>query len=254
LWEITTPDGQRAWLFGTVHALPEGVAWRTPVVDEAFAEAALLVVEIAELGDEAQSFPVFQRLAYSPGLPALTARVSGPDREAVEGLIEQAGAHEGDYAEMESWAAAMVLAGGVRSGDPELGVDRQLLASGKDTVGLETFEQQFALFDALPQAEQDDLLVAVAHEAAGDPTRALELWLAGDMDGIEALGQAGMLGDPELREALLDGRNRAWLDRLIPLIDQGRAPFVAVGAAHMLGHGGLPALLTARGYAVRRLQ
>ena len=254
LWEVTGTDGQRAWLFGTVHALPAGAEWRTPAVDEAFDQSALLVVEIAALGDEAQSFPVFQRLAYSPGLPALTARVSGADREAVEGLIEQAGASEGDYAEMESWAVAMVLAGGVSSGDPELGVDRQLLARGKDTLGLESFEQQFALFDALPPAEQSDLLVAVAHEAAGDPARGLALWLAGDMDGLAALGQAGMLGDPELREALLDGRNRAWLEKLIPLIEQGRSPFVAVGAAHMLGDGGLPALLAARGYTVRRLQ
>ena len=254
LWEVTGTDGQRGWLFGTVHALPEGAEWRTAAVDKAFDEAGLLVVEIAELGDEAQSFPVFQRLAYSPGLPALTARVPAPDRGAVEGLIEQVGAREGDYAEMESWAAAMVLAGGVSSGDPELGVDRQLLASGKDTLGLESFEQQFTLFDALPQAEQDDLLVAVAHEAAGEPARGLELWLAGDMDGLAALGQAGMLGDPELRETLLDGRNRVWLEQIIPLIDEGRAPFVAVGAAHMLGHGGLPALLAARGYTVRRLQ
>ncbi len=254
LWEVTAPDGSQAWLFGTIHALPEGVLWRTPAVDEAFAGSALLVVEIAELDDEAQSFSVFQRLAYSPGLPALTARVRGAERAAVEGLIEQAGASEGDYAEMESWAAAVVLAGGVRTGDPALGVDRYLLASGKQVLGLESFAQQFALFDGLPTAEQDDLLVTVAHEAAGDPARSLELWLAGDMDGLAELGGAGMLGDPELREALLDARNRAWIEQLVPLIDQGRKPFVAVGAAHMLGQGGLPALLAARGYSVRRVQ
>ncbi|MCL6251986.1 TraB/GumN family protein [Altererythrobacter sp. KTW20L] len=258
LWEVTSPEGQKAWLFGTVHALPAGAEWRTPAVDDAFSEAGLLVVEIAELGDQAASFPVFQRLAYSPGLPALTARVSGEEREAVEALLEQAGANEADYAEMESWAAAMVLAGGVRSGDPELGVDRQLLGSGKQAgkqaMGLESYEQQFALFDSLPQTEQDDLLVAVAREAAGDPAQGLRLWLAGDMDGLEVLGNAGMLGDPELREALLDARNRDWVVRIAPLVGEGRRPFVAVGAAHMLGDGGLPALLAARGFTVRRIQ
>jgi uncharacterized protein len=258
LWEVTSPEGQKAWLFGTVHALPAGTEWRAPEVNEAFAQAGLLVVEIAELGDQAASFPVFQRLAYSPGLPALTARVSGEEREAVEALLEQAGANEADYAEMESWAAAMVLAGGVRSGDPALGVDRQLLASGKQAgkqaLGLESYEQQFALFDSLPQSEQDDLLVAVAREAVGDPAQGLRLWLAGDMDGLEALGNAGMLGDPELREALLDARNRAWVEQVIPLVGDGRRPFVAVGAAHMLGDGGLPALLAAQGFTVRRLQ
>ena len=91
-------------------------------------------------------------------------------------------------------------------------------------------------------------------EAADDPARGLELWLAGDMDGLEALGRAGMLGDPELREALLDARNHAWMNRIAPLVAEGRRPFVAVGAAHMLGAGGLPALLAARGYTVRRVQ
>lgn len=255
LWEVVAPDGDKAWLFGTVHALPDNVEWRTPAFEVAFAAADLLVVEIAELGDTAQSFPVFQRLAYSDGLPPLTRRVTGTDLAAVEALLERAGASESDYAGMETWAAAIVLSGGVRLGDPANGVDRALLASGKQTEGLESFEQQFRVFDTLPQAEQADLLVAVAREATGsDPAAALEHWLEGDLAALEALANAGMLGDPELRAALLDARNRAWLARIVPLIDDGRQPFVAVGAAHMLGSGGLPALLAARGFTVRRLQ
>ena len=255
LWEVTAPGGQKAWLFGTVHSLPEGVKWRSEAVDGAFAEAGLLVVEIAELGDTAQSFAAFQRYAYSPGLPQLTRRVPAESREQIEALLERAGGREGDYAEMESWAAAMVLAGGVRIGDPERGVDRQLLARGKPVEGLESYAAQFALFDALPPSEQSDLLLAVAREAAApDPALALEHWLTGDTAALEALGRDGLLGDPELRAALMDGRNRAWMEQLVPLIEEGKRPFVAVGAAHMLGDAGLPALLAARGYTVRRIQ
>ncbi|MFC3099496.1 TraB/GumN family protein [Altererythrobacter lauratis] len=255
LWEVAAPGGERAWLFGTVHSLPEGVEWRSDAVDAAFSQAGLLVVEIADLGDTAQSFAAFQRRAYSSGLPPLMRRVPANRRAEVEGLLEKAGAREGDYAEMKSWAAAMVLAGGLRIGDPERGVDRQLLARGKPVEGLESYEAQFALFDALPASEQSDLLLAVAREAsAPDPALGLVHWLTGDMEALEALAQAGILGDPELRAALMDGRNRAWIERLVPLIDDGRHPFVAVGAAHMLGEAGLPALLAARGYAVRRIQ
>lgn len=255
LWQVTGPEGQQAWLFGTVHALPEGLEWQTDAVDQAFDAAGVLVVEIADLGDNARAFPIFERFAYSSGLPPLTRRVTGEEREAVRALLRQAGRGEGEFVAMESWAAALVLAGGVRYGDPELGVDRVLLSRGKQAIALESFEHQFSLFDGLPRAEQDDLLVAVAHEAArSDPLTALAPWITGDMAALEGLAREGMLGDPELRAALLDGRNAEWVERLVPVIDNGREPFVAVGAAHMLGDGGLPALLAARGYRVTRIQ
>ena len=45
LWEVTGADGARGWLFGTIHALPDGVEWRTPALDEALTQAATLVVD-----------------------------------------------------------------------------------------------------------------------------------------------------------------------------------------------------------------
>ena len=74
------------------------------------------------------------------------------------------------------------------------------------------------------------------------------------MAALERRADAGMMGDPELREALMDGRNRAWVERIAAAIAAGSKPFVAVGAAHMLGAQGLPALLAERGYTVTRIQ
>lgn len=255
LWHVTGPDGAEGWLFGTVHALPEGAAWETPLVDQALGKAGVLVVEVADLGDSDAAQAAFAHRAHSPSLPPLTLRFAPDQRQEVAALIAASDRSEGDFAEIETWAAALLLAGGERLGDPALGVDRALLSRGMAVQGLEGFTAQYDVFDSLPEAEQGDLLLAVADEvAAADPAGSLTAWLTGDVTSLERRAFAGMMGDAELRAALLDDRNAAWIAPIATLLDGERKPFVAVGAVHMLGDTGLPALLAARGYTVTRIQ
>jgi uncharacterized protein YbaP (TraB family) len=56
-------------------------------------------------------------------------------------------------------------------------------------------------------------------------------------------------------EALLKDRNLAWADTLTAEMAQSSGvELVNVGALHMIGPDGLPALLKARGFAVERVQ
>ncbi len=255
LWQVTTDDGNVGWLFGTVHALPDGVEWQSEAVDEAFAESELLVVEIANLRDTDAAATDFNRLAYSTDQLPLLQRVDPAERPALEELLDKAAANERDFHLMENWATAMILSAAVRVGKPANGVDRTLLASGKRNLGLESFGGQYLIFDSLPDAEQADLLLAIAKEAQRDnPLASIEAWLVGDLAAVESLGEKGILTDPELREALINARNRAWIEKIVPTFEAGLRPFVAVGAAHMLGDEGLPALFAARGWTVERLQ
>jgi uncharacterized protein YbaP (TraB family) len=255
LWEVSDAGGVRGWLFGTIHALPDGADWQTPALEAALDGAGVLVVEIAALGDAGAAADAFDRLAHSPGLPPLTQRVLPAERDALAAALERADLDEADFATTESWAAALKIAAAARSGEAGNGADRALLARGLPTVGLESYAAQFAVFDRLAAADQAVLLAEAARGAGGAAERDLaEAWRTGDLATIEAESARGFLADPELREALLTARNRAWAGRIAGLLAADRQPFVAVGAAHMLGDEGLPALLVARGYTVRRLQ
>ena len=90
--------------------------------------------------------------------------------------------------------------------------------------------------------------------AAPDPQAPIRAWLVGDMDTLDRLANAGLLANPSLRETLLTARNEAWLGPITAAIDRGERPLVAVGAVHMAGDDGLPAMLAARGYRVERVQ
>jgi uncharacterized protein YbaP (TraB family) len=255
LWEVTGPGGQHAWLFGTVHALPAGMEWRTGKIDDALAKSSVLVVEIADLSDADAAKAAFYRLSTTPGQPPLTQRVPADSRAAVASLLKQAGLGDDAFPQTETWGAALVLAARVDSGDPANGVDRALIAGAKRVVGLETFEQQYGVFDRLAPADQADLLAATARDAGADTAdkQAVE-WLTGDTAALERDSATGVLADPELRQALQIGRNLGWDTRIEQMLADGEAPFVAVGAAHMFGGQGLPALLAAHGYTVRRVE
>lgn len=255
--DAQTPD---AWLFGTIHALPPGVAWRTPRLDTAIRHAGVLAVEVAGLDDDGDAIAAtFRRMAQDRPPAAPLVRRADPDlRDELALLLARSNiSAPGDG--METWAAALMLARLAQEGDPALGVDRALIEAfdARLVLELEGAQAQFAVFDALPEQEQRDLLNAViveASEPAGLAGRLGDAWMQGDTEQIEMLSRRGMLADPELREALLDRRNRAWAAAIVRLIEDGRRPLVAVGAGHMIGSAGLPALLIRQGYRVRRVQ
>ena len=84
----------------------------------------------------------------------------------------------------------------------------------------------------------------------------IDAWRKGDADRIEAEVFAGMGRDPALApffEAIYFERNRHMASGIARIVDGGGLSFVAIGAAHVVGDRGVPALLSAQGYVVRRL-
>ena len=260
IWEISGPSGQvEGWLFGTIHALPDGVQWRSSKLEGLLADADMLVVEVAGLEDGDELTRTFTSLAFDTPGPALAQRIDPALRERYEELLTSARVRRDQFDRMESWAAALSLAQVAQSGRIENGVDKALLRDFADgeVVELEGARAQLAIFDQLPEADQRDLLNAVIEESRNSEREAGRLarsWRNGDLQGLEEVTGQGMLADEELYEALLARRNRAWAGQIENLLSAPQRPFIAVGAGHVVGQDGLPRLLAQRGYALRRVQ
>ena len=261
LWQIENARGQtEGWLFGTIHSLPQNTRWKTEQLDAVLKRSDLLVVEVANLGDDAAIGRAFADLAYdSPPPDPVRDRIDPANRARFEQLLTTAKVRRDFFDSMESWAAALALNQAAAGRRAQNGVDAALIErfEGREVLELEGPTTQLGVFDTLPEADQRDFLNAIIEEAGdgeAELARLAHIWSTGDTKALGATIDDGLLADPELYEALLANRNRLWADRLESLLTAPARPLVAVGAAHMFGPDGLPALLTERGYTVRQVQ
>ena len=125
----------------------------------------------------------------------------------------------------------------------------------KERVAFETVELQTASFDDLPTASQVGFLMA-AVAIGPDSTAALfggmvEAWSTGDDARLAALMNDGV-AQPEMFEALLVTRNRAWIPQIESLLArEGEDALVVVGAGHLVGESSVVEMLREAGYTVR---
>jgi len=260
LYELSDSSGEtRGWLFGTIHSLPSDLQWRTEALNSAIKNADSLVVEIADLENETGLRSTFTQLATTADQPNISQRVPAIKRPALSALLNKANFRPSDFRDIETWAAALILAQASDSSDGAAGADRVILREfrGRPIHEFEGALRQLSIFDQLPESEQSDLLVGVIEEDAlreHNPNRLRRAWLAGDEAALVDATTSGLMADPELREALLVDRNQAWIDPLVRILNRGDKVLVAVGAAHIVGEDGLPQLLSQRGYEVHRIQ
>ena len=218
------------------------------------------MVEVADLEDQNGLAETFLNLGTSNGHPPLAARISPALQADLKKVLDNTGLDDMQFASTETWAAALMIAQAeTASLNSEYGIDRAVIkaAKGKPVVELEGARGQLALFDALPQREQRDLLEAIVRDAAspdGESASLAAAWREGNMALIAQETQKGLLADAELREVLFTGRNKRWSVRIQQAITSGKRPFIAVGAAHMAGPDGLPSMLQGQGFAAVRVQ
>jgi uncharacterized protein YbaP (TraB family) len=121
--------------------------------------------------------------------------------------------------------------------------------------GFETADEQLALFDQMPAGQQSEFLLQAIEEAGdveAETRRLLQAWREGDEGTMTELFDEDFAGFPELVDRLVYDRNARWTDQIAELLDGEDDVLVVVGAGHLVGDRGVPALLEKRGFKVDR--
>lgn len=260
LWRISR-DGRDSFLYGTIHAgRPEWFALG-PRTEASLFRTGTLAMEI-DVTDPAV-------------LAALRGATQGPPRALPAELMQSL---------RSAWAAECLPAADLEQGAAELHVTQLAVAQAqrlglfplygaesvllmrslrtqRPVVGLESVQTQLSALLARNDEEaatmvRDTLAELQRPLAARSLERLARAWEKGDLNDLEHYADwCDCVNTPTEREAyarLVDGRNPGMAEA-IERLHASASVFAAVGALHMVGPLGLPALLASKGFKVSRV-
>ncbi len=256
LWEISGKGlPAPSYLFGTIHLICPADFEITDSLKNAVSRTQQIALEI-DMDD--------------PGLmAAMTKTMFMADGKTLKGILDA-----GDYTRLNQFykdsvgmeiatfdrAKPFVMMGPlfnkILSCQPEsYEMTLVKLAENKksEVIGLETIEEQMAIFDTIPYKQQVKMLLNMIDSlphARAEFQSLVNLYKKQDLPGLYEMTMKSEFGMDGQDEVMLFKRNQNWIGRIAGIIDQ-KPTLIAVGAAHLGGERGVIALLRKAGYKVR---
>ena len=261
IWRLADEDSE-IWLFGSVHVLPPKLKWRSAKIDQAFKSADTLYFETpVDATGQKEITAVVMRYGYNAPGVTLTEKLTNDDRARFLRLCRKLNVDPVTMERARPWLAATQLSvaqvikqGQAMDSGVEQVLEREAKAQNKKRAYFETSEEQIRLLADLPpkvemqyftvtlrQIEEEDEDIDTLDDAwARGDTKALEKELTSELEEI----------GPEVYAAVIRDRNERWVKKIDAMMKGSGKIFITVGAAHLIGDDGVPALLRKKGYVV----
>ncbi|MCS6627195.1 TraB/GumN family protein [Roseibacterium beibuensis] len=258
LWVIRDADST-LYLFGTMHLLRPTTGWGSDRIEQAFASASHLIMEVDSPEDQSALLPLIREHGLSPDRP-LSSLLTSAELATLGAAARTMGGSAADMETMRPWLAGVTIqsASIMRAGYvPGSGVEPILKARaqavGMTVSGFETPDEQIRMLASFPEEGQLAYLRRSLDEfgaAQIEVDRLVEAWASGDVETIRALAVDPMRDTPLLHDVLLVRRNTNWADQIEILLDGSGTAFIAVGALHLAGDDSVQSILRTRGVEV----
>lgn len=267
LWKATL-NQQAVYMLGSIHVGRADMYPLSGVVMDAFNQSDVLMVEVNTQGVD--QLELAQQVSFIGMYPEGTTLESQIPKDVWEKLLATAKAlnvPEIIFQRQKPWLASMTLATAMMSKSgyqTDYGIDqyflKQAAATNKDIVELESVASQMQLFANFTNEEQVSLLSNGLKEMLQGTIlldKLVTAWINGDHQAIDKLSRENMGidgKDSSLYKAMITDRNYAMADKILKAIKKDhRKHYVVVGAAHLVGKNGIPAILKSQGFNIEEL-
>ncbi len=264
LWRVQHGTST-VYLFGSLHVLPQGYGWTTPIIESAMQASNVFIFEVpvddAALKDEKQFIAENGLLSKRQTLRGL---LTPTEFQTYSAVLRRAGLHPNEFELFRPWLAAVVLGLAYLHGDDLnslRGADDDLMdfarAHGRQLLYLESVRDQMQLLntgDANSQLKALKSLIYALPRSRAQEVALRDTWASGDFRAFTDLLAGYFDGRPEAEDFLIDRRNVNWMPEIDGFLARpGTTAMITVGAAHIGGRKGLLSLLCAQGYSVERV-
>lgn len=259
MWKVSDEDSS-VYLFGSIHVFTRDLNWRTPLLDEQVAAAEHVYFEL--LFDDAAFATIGRAMLVEGRLRdgrTLWDVLTPEQGEEVRTAAAAAGLDPVTFERMTPWMTEVLLSSALIQGAVG-GVEMALFAEVETARqrGLETAEEQLGFFAAGSEAEQvENLMLTVRMLSAPDSINSIDemmlAWERGDADLLYEVISNDAASTQDRYNVLITGRNERWTTRVEQMLAENDDALVVVGAGHLVGPGGVPALLAERGFEVERV-
>jgi len=260
LWHIQTNQGE-VYLLGAVHVLPSNVHWRTPQIVRALSRSDVFVFEVPEDPKAVQELQgLIQAHGFLPMDQSLRDKLNPATLPDYDAAVALSGLPAAGVDHERPWLAGIQLMFAqmqkLHYGTSN-GVDSSLMKEAgehrKEMRYFETIAEQFALLapdDPKLELQEFESGLKDLRDLAGDVQPMMKAWGEGDQAKLDELINGDLDKFPQARKMLLDDRNKRWVPKIEAMLKERHVFFITVGAGHLTGATGVPALLRADGYKV----
>lgn len=251
LWQINKGSLKPSYIFGTMHSEDQRVLNLIPSISERFKTADNVAFEVL------MDMPTMTKSANAMFILGNKTLDKLIDKELFDQIVKALKPYKipsNMVKYFKPWAVMLIL--NMPPSKTGKFLDLQLYKQAQDlklpTHGLETVDEQLAVFEVMSIKDQVFLLKETLKTSPDIWEQMLKLYLQGDLNALLKLSHSDDAIMKDLYKRLIDDRNLKMLKRMEKLLQKGNA-FIAIGALHLPGEKGVLQLLKQRAYVVKAI-